>query len=396
MQESVFRSPRVIADPFPVYRQLRESAPVYWDEPEQWWLFTRHNDVTAALLDGRLSAQVGTPSVDELPVSEQQRYARLREVLGKLLMFTDPPAHTRLRRVLQGAFTTRNVADMADSIGRVAGQLRDSCVTSRRIDLLRDFAEPLSGQAFAMITGAEVTELRLLQELSHDIIGALGGAHDSGRTARAQQAVVKLQDLLAADAARAPRDGLLSALSIAMTTDQMTEDEAIAALVQILTGGLDPTPQAVAASVVLLLRHHEQRKQLIADPGLVRGAVEEVLRYEPPFLLVHQVAIAECDYGGQTIRQGDHVALMLGAANRDPAVFEDAEEFRIDRSPNRHVSFGLGAHLCLGAGVVRLTMQIALHALLPVLGEIRLEPDDVRYRPLMGMRSLESVAAVIG
>jgi cytochrome P450 len=387
VKSSPFDDPAALSDPYPLYRRLQENTPVYWDAPEDWWLLTRHEDVTLALRDQRFSAEVGTPSVDLLPAEERAGFTRLKVILGQLLLFIEAPVHTRIRQELQKAFAPRTVNRIADVLRGRARELAEECAGRSRVDMLHDFAEPLANAAFTEIMGVRPDELQLLQDISNGLIGALGGHASADRARRAQRSVDALTDVLRDHMAAEPT-GVVAILADATAAGRLSEDEAVAAFAQLLTGSLDPTPQTIAAAVLLLMRNPDQRERATADPGLVAGAVEEALRLEPPFLLIHRVATQDATYGGRTIRSGDHVALMLGAANRDPEVFAEPDRFLVDRTPNRHLSFGVGHHFCLGGGVVRLLTEAAIEAWLPRLPAMALADEPLEYLPLMGIRKL--------
>jgi pimeloyl-[acyl-carrier protein] synthase len=387
---SPFSDPGALVDPYPVIQKLREDEPVYWDGPEDWWLLTRHQDVTAALQDERFSAEVGTPSVDLLPVGERSEFARLKGVLSRMPLFTEPPYHTRIRDELRPAFTTRKMQGMAEGLRRKAALLAAECDAAPRFDALYDFAEPLATAAFAEIMGLGEDELPQLRRISADLIGAFGGNVDIGRVRQAQQGVDELTDVLRRLAGDPGATGVMSTLADAMAAGRLTEVEAVAGFAQLLTGSLDPTPQTLAAAVLLMMHNPEQRRKLEADPKLVSGAVEEALRLEPPFPLIHRIITRDVHFGERTLAAGDHVALLLGGANRDPGVFADPDRFFVDRSPNRHLSFGVGHHFCLGGGLVRLMTHAGIEALLPLLGRSRLAGETPEYLPLMGIRKLKT------
>jgi cytochrome P450 len=387
---SPFSDPGALIDPYPVIRKLREDEPVFWDGPEDWWLLTRYKDVTAALHDKRFSAEVGTPSVDLLPAAERSEFTRLKEVLSRMPLFIEAPRHTRIRDELRPAFTTRKMQQMADGLRRKAALLAAECGAKSRIDTLDDFAEPLANTAFAEIMGLGQDELPLLRRISADLIGAFGGHADLGQVRKAQQGVDELTAVLRRHAGDPEASGVMRTLADAMSAGRLTEVEAVAGFAQLLTGSLDPTPQTLAAAVLLLMHNPQQRRRLEADPGLVSGAVEEALRLEPPFPLIHRVMTHDVRYGDRTLAAGDHVALLLGGANRDPAVFDDPDRFLVERTPNSHLSFGVGHHFCLGGGLVRLMTHAGIEALLPLLGETRLAEEAPEYLPLLGIRKLKA------
>ena len=394
MKNSAKRSPfddfAALSDPYDIYRELRENAPVYWDGPEDWWLLTRYDDVASALRDARFSAEVGTPSVDRLPVRVRPEFDRLKTILSTLPLFSEAPVHTRVRSELQRAFTPRSVERLADTLHGRAKLLADRMATADAVDALDDVAVPMADLAFTEIMGVAQADLPALREINDGVIGALGGGAGVEQVRVAQDAVRDLTTFLRRyRAGDGPGGGVMEILDTALDQGRISEDEAVAALVQLVTGSLDPTPQTLATAVLLLMRHPDQRARLRDDPTLVAGAVEEALRLEPPFTLIHRVALADVRYGDQVVAAGEHVALLLGAANRDPERFPEPDRFLPERSPNKHLSFGVGHHFCLGGGLVRLVGRTTVAALLPILDGWRLA-DEPTYLPLMGIRKLRS------
>jgi cytochrome P450 len=370
-------------DPYPFLRQLREEQPVYWCEPIGGWILTRFDDIIATFKDvdhygneGRLAK-----AVDYLPAETRARFRAFEDhYRTKGLLFSDPPDHTRLRTLVTKAFTPRVVESMRPRIQAIADELLDAAPSAGTLDVMADFAIPLPATVLAEIYGAPVADRLRIRRWAEALLSFQGVNKPGIETLeRAQTALVEIRAYLAAliaERRREPREDLLSQLVAAESEgDRLTEAELISTSVTLLVAGHETTTSLIGSAIYTLLHHPDQWRLVQDDPGLLRSALEEVLRYESPVSRQPRLMKADAELGGKAIRKGQMVFQMLNAANRDPAHFTDPERFDIVRQDNRHIAFGFGIHFCVGALLARTEAHIAISTVMRRMPKLRLVSD---------------------
>jgi cytochrome P450 len=386
------------ADPYPNYRRVRETTPVYWSQLLHSWVLTRYADVKAALSDSRLSAAM-TREVQAAQLTEDLRrqLAPVDELLGRWVLFQDNPAHRRLRQALHGAFTPRVVEQLRPRIQTIADELIDAARGRGELDLVADFALRLPAMVIAELLGTPSTDYQRLEHWVHTIalyfaIGSLGNAETIATLSETVEEMSDYMREIVDDHRRNPRDDLIGNL-IAFEQDgeRLSEVEILSQCMLLLHGGYESTMNTISSGMFHILRNPDQQRLLGENPDMAGGAVEEALRYEPAFQFVVRVATVDLEIGGQAIQAGQQIVCVLGAANRDPAQFAEPERFDIRRHPNPHLAFGYGPHFCIGAVLARVEGQIAFSTLLRRLGDLRLASDTPVWRPAFGVRSLETL-----
>jgi cytochrome P450 len=378
------------ADPYPVLRQLREEAPVYWNGYE--WVLSRYADVVTALGDARMSsARIVVTRPDEVPPPEIMRYQAL---LNAMMLFSDPPSHTRLRGLVAQAFSARRIENMRPRIQELVDDLVDAVVERGELDVIRDIADPLPGAVIAEMLGVPQADQPQFKAWARDFAMALDGVGVEELSPRrlGLRAINAMSEyLLEIFAARrsAPQDDLITALLVAEEDGQrLTHDEVIATCFLLLFAGNETTTNLIGNGLLTLLRQPDELRRLRDDPELIRTAVEELLRYESPVQLTDRRALEPLEIGGQQIESGQHVTVLLGAANRDPAQFPEPDRLDLGRRPNRHVAFIQGIHFCLGAPLARAEGQIAINTLVQRLPQLELVSDVPAWRELDVFRGL--------
>lgn len=388
-------APHFYADPYPVYRRLQEEAPVHWCAPWNQWVVTRLEDVEHVLKrpeafsssgwEMKFIAQLPPDVRGELPFLENH-YAT------PVLSNTDPPAHRRLRNMVIKSFTPRVLRSMAPQIEELVDRMLGELGATT--DLVRDFAYPLPAIVIAQLLGAPEEERERYSDWSADVVSFLGtGRADVERARAVNRSLGEFRahlDALLADRRAHPRDDLLSHLGGEHDGERLSDDELVATCVTLLFAGHETTANLIANGLLTLLRHPEQLELVREDPSLMEGAVEEILRYEGPVQRVRRVATRDTELCGCEIHAGDMVMAFLGAANRDPAAFDEPDRFDVRRDAT-HVAFGKGIHFCVGAGLSRIEAPIALKEILRRFPAVRLADDDVRWRPNITFRGLEAL-----
>ena len=377
--------PEFIADPYPRYRRLREEDPVH-QSPMGFWVLTRYDDVAGMLRDPRF----GRKGFDRLLA------ARFGDAgFDMSMLFRDPPDHTRLRTLVSKAFTPRAVEQMRDHIGRIVEGLLDAVQPAGRMDLIGDFAYPLPVIVICEMLGVPDDERERFRDWTVHIARALDaialptepGVVERGLAAR--HALADYFRGLIAERRRQPRADLLSELIAAEEQgDRLTEGELMATILLLFVAGHETTVNLIGNGTLALLRNPDQLRRLRADLSLLPGAVEELLRYEGPVQRTGRTCSTEVQIGGRTIPENSAVLGIIGAANRDPAVFSDPDRLDVTRGENRHLAFGWGIHFCLGASLARLEAQIAFGALLRRLPGLALATSTPEWRLASALRGL--------
>ncbi len=391
-------SARVRERPHRAYAVLRRIDPVH-RSPFGFFVVTGHAEASAVLRDPRFGVDENAHEVKHLHIgpvsrllgrSDQSERGPFLEIAHDFMLFRDPPEHTRLRRLVSRAFTPRRVAVLGEAIEAVTAELLAPLSGRRRFDVMDAFAYPLPARVICELVGLPPTDHELIADHGRDLAVGLDPLPSAEELARADRAVVALREHLA-EPIRArrehPRDDLLSDLvAVAEDGDQLTADELVATLVLLLIAGHETTANLIGNAVVALDDDPAARTALAEDPDLVDTGIEELLRLDPPVQITQRFPGEDVELGGHTLRAGSFVIVGLGAANRDPAVFADPHRIDLTRSPNPHLSFGGGAHHCVGAALARIEARIALPALLRAVPDARVVQPLPRRRTNLTIR----------
>ncbi len=391
-----FANPQLIANPYPLYAMLRSNnpvlkAPVPVEAGAGVWILTRYADVQSVLRDGRFSvdrirADVVKANMDRLPANFLSGPGGFRSML-----IMDPPDHTRIRSLVNKAFTPRRVADLASPIEALVKNLLEDAVVDGGFEVMADFAEPLPAVVIGELLGVPEENRLEFKQWSKELISLLGqGPWESAD--RFEKALEPLLDFLRGLIAlrrSEPRDDLISAMIEAQEArEALTDQELLSTSFLLLLAGHETTTNLIGNGLLALLRHPDQLERLRGDPSLIDNAVEELLRYDSPVQATVRVATEDVEIGGQPIGKGALVACVIGAANRDPDVFENPDQLDVGRAEIHHLSFGFGTHFCLGAGLARLEARIAFRALVEGFPFLALEGETGQYRANPVLRGL--------
>lgn len=389
------RDPVFQADPYPAYARLRAERPVARLTPrgELFYWLTRYDDVASVLRDPRFSAEK-VPSEMFAP-GVPESFRRLGELLTRMMLVRDPPDHTRLRGLVNKAFTPRVVAGLRARIEDVVDGLVGAVQPAQGMDAIRDLATPLPVVVIAELLGVPAIDRDRFKTWSDQIAVVLDGSVRTAGLPAAASACAELSEYLRGELAvrrRAPREDLLSRLLEAHEAeDALTEDELVATAVLILLAGHETTTNLIGNGVLALADYPEAFERLRREPALVPTAVEEMLRFDAPVQLTSRILREPFELRGEKLEAGVEVEVMVGAANRDPEVFPAPDRFDPAREPNRHLAFGLGAHFCLGASLARLEAQVAFTALLRRWPRLEVDRPGVRRRAGLVLRGLEAL-----
>ena len=392
-------SPAFFADPYAVYHRLRAEDPVHWCEPWNCWIISRYDDVTAGLRqDGRRFSVVGQfgSYLNALPEAVRPRFQPLKQHFSIGLLHSDPPDHTRLRGLINQAFTPRVVERMRGRIEATVNALLDAVQDRGRLDVIRDFAFHLPAIITAEVVGMPPEDRHQFKAWSDDIASFSASNRMTVEVAeRAQRSVLAVRAYLSEIAARRrvqPRDDLISRLvETEDGKERPSEGELLSTCVTFMVGGHETTTALIGSGLLALLRNPDQLDRLRGEPTAAKSAVEEFLRYESPNQRIIRLVKEDFELEGRQIRRGQRVMFLLGAANRDPAQFPYPDRLDVRREPNRHIAFGLGPHFCIGAPLARLEAEVAFSALLRRFPHMRLAADAPEWLPSYQLRLLKSL-----
>ena len=394
--DSALASEAFNQNPYPIYHQMREHAPVYWSDAWGCWMLTRYEDVTWTLQDYQTFTSLGrlTATMD-LPEPLRERVEPLVRHYSQGLINVDPPDHTRMRKLVHMAFTPRTIRKMQTYIEDIVERLIDEQVERGEMDVIWDFSYPLPVIVIAEMMGIPVEDHAKFKKWSREIVAFMATPNPVPEILlKSQDALLSMQQYfrdIYAKRRQQPEDDLISALVKAeLEGDKLTEEEMVSSCVTILIGGHETTTYLIANGMYALLQNPGELRRLLDNPDLAESATEEFLRYEGPFQRNRRIATRDVQIGDKTIEKDQLIMQFLGAANRDPARFSDPDALDITRSPNKHLAFGYGPHFCLGAPLARLEAPVAFRGLLGRLKNIRLAHDNLEWNSALfrGLKSL--------
>ena len=391
-------SPEIVADPYPVYARWRAERPVARPR-ERLYVLSRFADCEAVLghpafgraADDARLAPGQARAVAHLAVARGADGVNARSMLQM-----NPPDHTRLRRLVSRAFTPARVRELAPRVETLTASLLSGAFDGPggRFDLISGLALPLPVAVISELLGIQVADRSRLVAWSDALARSLDPGFLISEEDRARQREARLEFAaylrgLLPSRRRSPGDDLISALIGVHDADgALTEGELIGLCMLLLVAGHETTRSLIGSAVLALLRHPAELAALSADPSLVGPAVEEALRYDPPVQLVSRFALRSAEVAGAAIAAGSFVVMLLGAANRDPALCAEPGRFSVRRETARQLAFGHGIHFCLGAPLARLEAAIALRQLLPLLPRLRISGEP-EWKPNIVLRGLE-------
>ncbi|AYE96746.1 cytochrome P450 [Mycobacterium paragordonae] len=393
------RSAGSLENPYPIYSVIRTVRPVLEVPVPNYagpgaWMLTRYRDVHSVLRDPRFSverlrAPLMRDNLDRMPEFLRQSATGMRSML-----VMDPPDHTRVRKLVNKAFTPKRVAALRGHIEAIVGELADEAQAKGTFDLIHDVAEPLPAIVIAELLGVPAEDHRQFRQWSSAMINGFGSPNAEARATSAEaarQVFDYLADVIAARR-RSPREDLISAMIAAQEErDALSDAELLATGNLLLLAGHETTTNLIGNGTLALLREPDQWNRLCEEPALLPTAIEELLRYDGPVQATVRVALEDVAIDDQVISEGSLVLVNIGSANHDPETFEDPDQLDLARAPNPHLAFGFGTHFCLGAPLARLEARLAFDALTKRFPRLSLVDDRPVYRTNPVLRGLTSL-----
>jgi cytochrome P450 len=392
--------PEVHEDPYPLYRRLRSEDPVHRAFPGIWVL-TRHADCVAVLRDHERFSNDFTTSQSYTMFVEQTSSIAPELVADRTrsLLAIDQPDHTRIRTLVNKAFTARAIEALRPHMVEVVDGLIDAMRGESTVDLVPALAYPLPVTIICEMLGVPEADRDQFHGWSADLVPTIDPMVPIPvlqRAVAAHEAFLAYLRELAADRRRDPGPDLVSALiAVEDGGRSLSEDELFTTCILLLVAGHETTVNLISNGMLTLLRHPDELARLRQDPSLIRSAVEELLRYDAPVQLDGRTVRAEVELGGRAIHPGEQVMTVLGAANRDPEVFAEPDLLDLAREDNRHIAFGGGIHFCLGATLARIEGQEAIGRLVTAFPRIELATDAPERRASITLRGLASLPVTI-
>ncbi len=363
-------------DPYPAYRELRATSPVCWNDVTNFWALLKYEDIryvssNPALFSSAKGITIPDPAIPS-PVQEGN------------LIFSDPPRHRQLRKLINSGFTRRQVAVLEPKIRALVAGILDGIEPGSVHEFAEEIAAPLPTRMIAELIGAPPDDWEQFRVWSDAATGNADPEIELDSLVAMGQLFEYFQKLIAARRAE-PRDDLLSVLAAAEIDEQrLTDEDLLNFAFLLLVAGNETTRNLIALGTLALIAHPDQCRLLVDDPALIPGAVEEMLRWNSPVVHMARTATTDVEIRGQHIAEGDVVVMLYQSANRDEEIFgADSEEFKVTRNPNPHIAFGCGEHSCVGAQLARLEATVLFEQLLHRFPKLELVGEVDRMRATM-------------
>jgi cytochrome P450 len=353
------------ADPYPVWKRLRDDAPLYYNERYDFYALSRFSDVLAASLDWQTYSSARGTVLELIDTSAAVTDAPVADVSLGMMIFMDPPRHDELRRLVSRSFTPRRVAALEERARQLCTEFLDPRRDSAGFDFVDDFAAKIPTMVIGALLGVPTEDQ---DQLRHwvDIMMRYEAAGVSPEKINAIGRFGAYMQALVEERRRAPRDDMISDLLAAEleradgSRRGLDHDEVGAFFTLLEVAGSETTARLLGWAAMLLARHPDQRTLLVDDPQLIPNAVEELLRYEPPSPIQARFVVRPAEWHGQVLPASSKVALLTGSAGRDDREYVHPDRFDVTRTFDRHISFGYGVHFCLGASLARLEARVAI------------------------------------
>jgi cytochrome P450 len=398
IDEDMF-APNVISDPYTYYGRLREHEPVHWNDLHKVWVVTCYEEITWLTLHPEIFSS-SVPQKDPLPPyppiapEDQKDFEYVQRQQSGRIVTADPPPHRDMRSTLRKFFTPGALEKWRPMVRNAVDELLDAVGDQGRMDVMADFAVPLPLLVISEMLAVPAADRPYLRSLAeHLLVGPRVSPGRMHEIAGAMRAMNEYAAPLVEQRLREPGDDLISLLAQGEQSGVYTREQVLQNIAFLVVAGHETSTNLTANGLVALANHPAQWALLRSDPDQWAGpATEECLRYDPPVKSIERIVNTEVELGGQHLAQLQRVRWFIASGNRDPKRFTDPDNFDITRSPNPHLGFGNGIHLCLGATLARMEAQETFAAMAQRFDQIRVETDPLEWAPAAHLRSLKALS----
>jgi cytochrome P450 len=383
-------------DPYSFYDKVRTQGKPYWSEKLNAWLVTDYNQVVEGMRNSAFQASRKETYFGLLSPEDRAEMEPLKAFFDTWLLFSDDPYHEKIKNLVIASFTPKFVKSLSGKVEGFAEKHTQEFKDKNEIDFVQEYAIPLSVSVIADVLGVSTKDYEQILKWTYDIVGFMGTGRpniEKGREALKSYNELKvyLQNSFKLKREN-PKDDLISNLLINQFANSVTDDEMYALIANILIDGHEPSSFSISNGMLSILKNPEQRDLLLTDiGGKVDGFMEETLRFDPPFTYSGRRTDVDVVFHDVEMKENQRVLFLVGAANRDPKVFENPNTFDISRKPNRHLTFGYGTHYCLGASLARLTLKTGFSKFFEKFPTTKLVTTSPKWRDSVGYRAFDNL-----
>ncbi|WP_163536394.1 cytochrome P450 [Gracilibacillus sp. YIM 98692] len=389
-QKSTERSTmEIVKSPYSFYEEIRSIHPVYKGSFLKYpgWYVTGYQEALTILKDNRFQTRIPLPETTK-------KYEVLKNIQNDMMLFKNPPEHARLRMLVSHKFTPARIEKYRPFIEKIAINLWNEIKHKKKIDVISEFAFPFASLVIAKIIGIPDNDKNIFREWAWSLIQSIDLTRSRRAIVNGNKTTLEMlsffKDLIQ-KRRQSPQDDLISELLYQEKDRKLTEEELLATTILLVIAGHETTVNLISNSLYCFLTNPKEYDKLVENPSLIESAIEECLRYESPTQMIARVASEDVELNNVHIKKGEHVYVLIGAANRDSKQFSNADVFDITRTPNPHLAFGSGIHFCIGSALARREAQIAIQTLLQNTENIYLETKEVEWRKLVGFRAMKEM-----
>lgn len=386
--EVPFLSKRYIQNPYPYYELIRSQSSIQWlsSLPQPGWFVTGYEEVKAMLTDSRFLVRSPLPR-------HTNDYVSLKKAQKHMMLYQNREHHKRIRNAFQPSFTQWMIESLRPLIQSVLDDVFHELKKKESFDIVNDLAYPIPSYIIAEMLGIPKENRAKIKEWTYDLLKVIDFTRSSRTLYKGDETIKEMSAFFQAIIESKKGHSQYAFLREAALSANLSEEELLSQFILLLVAGHETTVNLIGNAIYHLLLHHEERMKLIENQNLITSAIEEVLRYESPTQITARYAKEDVQIENITIKRGQQIYLVLGAANRDPKKFKNPEQFIIDRKPNPHLSFGAGRHFCLGSQLARLEAQMTVSRFIQDLSKVEVDESSIKWRRLIGFRALKTFLA---
>ena len=395
--------PETLSNPYPYFSYLRRTDPVHWNNSLKSWVITKYDDVRKILSEDFITVDRLNRFYSKLPGKEAKLLEEIIKYLNLWAAFRNPPDHTRMRKIMMVAFTRKSINQMEPVIRKITEFTLDKLDNENEIevDLVEKFSSPIPALTIMHLLGVPTEMLENFKSWSDDMSKFIGGSRNDKKkyekAANGCKQMVSFFKNIIAERRENPAEGfLMDLINATVENEKFSDDELIASCMLVLFAGHETTTNLISNGILTLIKNPKELEKFISNPNLIDATIEEIMRFDGPTnSLVRNIA-KDHKFHDKNMKEGDRVFAMVSSANRDETVFENPDSFIIDRSPNRHLTFGFGPHLCIGATLAREEGRIALSSLFKRFPKISLKNNSsFEWVDAMVPRGLKKLSVVL-